>query len=60
MPPFVQGKRYRAVLLIVWTPYIRERTVQTSAQTDHGVPSKTLIMVAPLKTPKIEEATHSL
>src|SRR5579862_8565991 len=48
VPPFVGGERWRAVLLIVRRPYIWERTVQISAESDHTVPSKTLMVVASL------------
>src|SRR5579862_4777927 len=44
--PFVAGERYRAVLLIVRRPYIWERTIQISAESNRRVPSKTAIMVA--------------
>ena len=46
VPPFVEGERYCAVLLVVWRPYIREGTVQISAESNHGVLRITLIMAA--------------
>src|SRR5579862_1649047 len=60
VPPFVAGKRYRAVLLIVRRPYIWERTVQISAESNHRVPSKTVIMLGNLRMTEYEETTHSL
>src|SRR6201996_422825 len=45
VPPFVAGKRYRAVLLIVRRPYIWEREVQISVESNHEMPRKKSIMV---------------
>src|SRR5579862_9807666 len=44
--PFVTGEGYRAVLLIVRRPYIWERMVQISAESNHGALRITFIMVA--------------
>src|ERR1700744_4687364 len=60
VPLFVGGERYHAVLLIVRRPYIWERTVQISAESNRRVPSKTVRMLGNLRTPEYEETTHSL
>src|SRR5579862_4335175 len=59
VPPFVAGERWRAVLLIVRRPLIWERKVQISVESNRRVSSKTVIMVASLKTPEYEETAHS-